>query len=378
MSFIQKLLKPQDKLEVIKLAVDNSAEGVIVTDVKLFDGGIVFANKAFYELTGYSPEEVIGKNCRFLQGPGTNKESIAEMRQCVKEGRRYYGELLNYKKNGEEFWNALTIMPIYNAAGELTHFTGSQTNITARKKAEEEVQRLNTELIKNIEQLQNANKELETFSYTISHDLQSPLRNMSAFSKILLKDYNDKLDDKGKVYLTFIDSSANRMSDLIHDLLAFAKLGKVNLNKKEVNMNEIVNVVLDEIKLTSANFRTEIILHPLTSVQCDPSLIKQVWVNLIGNAVKYSSKKETPVVEIGIQHINEQPVYYVKDNGDGFDMKHAEKLFAVFQRLHSTDEFEGTGVGLAMAERIVAKHGGRIWAEGKKGKEATFYFTLPG
>lgn len=226
-------------------------------------------------------------------------------------------------------------------------------------------------------ELHDANQELESFSYTVSHDLQSPLRSMSGFSKFLLKSYSDKLDDEGKEFLQHINSSAVKMSGLIKDLLSFSKLGKTPLVKAEVDMTELTKEVIDEIKFEKGDVKAEINLHPLVAVQGDKGLLKQVVVNLVSNAVKYSSKKDKPVVEIGMTEINGESVYYVKDNGAGFDMQRSlEKLFGVFQRMHHAEEFEGTGVGLATVQRIINRHGGRIWADAVLGEGATFYFTL--
>ncbi len=233
------------------------------------------------------------------------------------------------------------------------------------------------QLQERAKELQEANKELESFSYTVSHDLQSPLRSINGFSKFLLKNYSEKLDDEGKEFLQHINGGAVKMSNLVHDLLSFSKLGKVAMVKKEVDMNELVSEVIDEIRFQKGDVKAEISLESLQTATCDRSLMKQVWVNLISNAVKYSSKKENPVVEIGMTEVDNQPVYFVKDNGAGFDMKYcAEKLFGIFQRMHGTDEFEGTGVGLSTVQRIVSRHGGKIWADAKVDEGATFYFTL--
>jgi PAS domain S-box-containing protein len=250
-----------------------------------------------------------------------------------------------------------------------------------KKKAEEAIIALNQSLERKVnertKELQDANRELETFSYSVSHDLQSPLRSLKGFSQILVKNYSDKLDEQGIEFLNFIDSSAMRMEALIRDLLAFSKLGKAGVHQKQVNMKELVQQVVDEVNGDTPNFRAETRVGELKACICDPILMKQVWINLIGNAVKYSSKKDSPMVEIGMDTADGEPVYFVKDNGAGFDMKHADRMFGVFQRLHEAKEFEGTGVGLATVQRIIEKHGGRIWAEGKVNEGATFSFTLP-
>lgn len=236
---------------------------------------------------------------------------------------------------------------------------------------------LETKVKERTVQLEMVNKELEAFSYTVSHDLQAPLRSLCNFSNILLNGYTDKLDDDGKEFLKIIDASATRMNDLIRDLLAFSKLGKTAMTKRAVDMQELVNIVLYGIRLEGKNLTTKIKLNKLGASQSDPALVKQVWANLISNAIKYSSKKEKPEIEIGMKDVMGENVYYITDNGVGFDMQYSNKLFKVFQRLHGQSDFEGTGVGLATVERIITRHGGRIWGEGKVDEGASFYFTLP-
>lgn len=236
-------------------------------------------------------------------------------------------------------------------------------DITERKKAEV--------------QLEDVNKELESFTYSVSHDLRSPIRALIGYSKILAEDFNEKLGEDGTRVLSIIHRSALKMNTLIDDLLNFSKLGKKELQKSEIDTEKVVQHVLDEIG-NSFHHKARIKVNPLLPVHADPTLLTQVLINLIGNAIKYSAKKEKPEVEIGAYREKEEIVYYVKDNGAGFDMRYSDKLFGVFQRLHEAEEFEGTGVGLSIVKRIIAKHAGRVWAEGKVNEGATFYFSLPG
>jgi len=256
---------------------------------------------------------------------------------------------------------------------------GLEATIAERKKAEEEVKKLNEELeqkvIQRTAQLQEVNKELEAFSYSISHDLRAPLRAMSGFSQILKEDYGSKLDDEGKRIIETLNYNAIKMGMLIDDLLAFSKLGRKEMRKTGIDMNELTEGVLFDLN-KSVKHCAEIKIGNLHKVIADYSLLHQVMFNLISNAVKYSSKKENPVVEIFSEENNGETIFSIKDNGAGFDMQYANKLFGVFQRLHSEKDFEGTGVGLAIVQRIIVKHNGRVWAEGSVNEGAVFYFSL--
>jgi light-regulated signal transduction histidine kinase (bacteriophytochrome) len=228
----------------------------------------------------------------------------------------------------------------------------------------------------NVVQLEATNKELESFSYSVSHDLRAPLRALNGFSRMIEEDYASILDDEAKRLLGNIQYNAKKMSTLIDDLLAFSKLGRKEVQKSKINTDALVKNVLEEIN-TSTSYHAAIKINSLPAADADYALLHQVWINLISNAIKYSSKKEKPEVIIGSTETENEIVFFVKDNGAGFNMKYAEKLFGIFQRLHKPTEFEGTGIGLAIVQRIITKHGGRIWAEAEINKGATFYFTLP-
>jgi signal transduction histidine kinase len=225
-------------------------------------------------------------------------------------------------------------------------------------------------------QLAEANKELESFSYSVSHDLRAPARRVSGFAKILLEDYAAQLPLEAQRHLSSIQNNALEMAQLIEDLLKFSRLSRQPLNKRRVSLADLVRQVLDELKFERENRRVDIHIDDLPAGEADPSLLKQVFINLLGNALKYSRKREIAIIEVGFRNGPQPCVYFVKDNGVGFDMEYADNLFGVFQRLHSSDEFEGTGVGLAIVQRIISRHGGSIWAESAIDQGTTFYFTL--
>jgi two-component system sensor histidine kinase/response regulator len=236
---------------------------------------------------------------------------------------------------------------------------------------------LNEDLNEKNRELKFINGELESFSYSVSHDLRAPLRTIQGFSNILIEEHNDALNGEGKQLLHTIGQSAIKMTNLIDCLLKFSRLGRKEVTKVSVDMNILVAEIVDEIKTAQLNKNVRWKIGELLPVEGDKELLRQVLTNLISNAIKYSAKRDQPEVEIGCQLNHKLVTYFIKDNGAGFNMKYKDKLFGVFQRLHEDDEYEGIGIGLAIVQRIVTRHGGTIWAEGEVDKGATFYFSVP-
>lgn len=244
-------------------------------------------------------------------------------------------------------------------------------------RAVEQFQTDRLQLAQRTVQLEAANRELEAFSYSVSHDLRTPLRAIDGFSNMLLDDYANKLDDEGKRLINVVRSNTQRMAQLIDDILQFSRTGRLALTRSEIDMEKMARDVFEELRPVGAETRLQIEIGHLPLARGDRGMLRQLFVNLLSNAIKFSRSNEAPKIGVGASIEGDEAIYYVKDNGVGFDMQYANKLFGVFERLHGVTEFEGTGIGLAIVKRIVERHGGRVWAEGRLGEGATFYFSLP-
>jgi PAS domain S-box-containing protein len=377
---ITKRKEVEDELRIQSEIMSHMAEAVYL--VRMEDGIIVYTNSKFEELFGYGPGDMTGKHVSIVNAPtekSPEQTAIEIMSQLDKKGF-WTGEVLNIKKDGTVFWSHANVA-IFNHSKYGKVLVSVQEDITDRKNAEFQIKKLNEELevrvIQRTELPEAANKELEAFSYSVSHDLRAPLRSVHGFTKILLEDYEASLDEEGKRICGIISTSATQMGELIDDLLSFSRIGRSSMNPSEIDMKKMAKVVFEGMTSPAERKRIKLKIGKLSGAFGDVTLFGQVWTNLISNAIKYTSKNDVSEINIGSKVDGKLITYFIKDNGVGFDMQYGHKLFGVFQRLHSEAEFEGNGVGLAIVQRIILKHGGKVWAEGEVGKGATFYFSLP-
>jgi hypothetical protein len=274
----------------------------------------------------------------------------------------------------------MTITPVSDSSGQITHFIAIKQDITERQRAEEQIRNLNTDLVERVRlrtlALQSTNQELEAFCYSVSHDLRAPLRGINGFSQALLDDYGDKLDPAATDFLLRINTGCQRMAQLIDDLLNLSRLSRAEMQRIPVSLSKLAGELAAELKESDPGRLVEVRIAGDVHAVGDPALLRAALSNLLGNAWKFTSKAAGASVEFGSSHSNGHSTYFVRDNGAGFDMAYADKLFQPFQRLHGMREFPGNGIGLATVGRIIRRHGGRVWAEAVPGQGATFFFTL--
>jgi PAS domain S-box-containing protein len=362
----------------LKAALDEHAI-VAITDPQ---GKITYVNDKFCLISKYSRAELLGQDHRLINSGHHPPGFMRDLWTTIARGKVWKGEIKNRAKDGSFYWVDTTIVPFLNDDGKPRQFVAIRADITERKRAEAELLQLNAELeqrvAKRTAELEAANKELEAFSYSVSHDLRAPLRAISGFAGIVIEDYSAQLPADARHYLERMRNGGERMGELIDDLLAFSRLSRQPVQRQRVDTARMVQETLAEVAPRDNHRLIEMRIGELPPCHGDPVLLKQVWTNLLANAVKYARGRSPAIVQIGCDQTNGEAVYFVRDNGVGFDMQYADKLFGVFQRLHRADEFEGTGVGLAIVQRVVHRHGGRVWAEAKPDCGAAFYFTIEG
>ncbi|HWP85499.1 MAG TPA: ATP-binding protein [Terriglobia bacterium] len=341
-----------------------------------FDGYFKRLNPAWEKLLGYTLEELMAKPYVEFLHPDDRARTLAEARDLAAGQTTYAFENRYRAKDGTYRWLS---WKAHSIPGEQLIY-GAARDVTEQKQRAAEVHELNDMLKQRVAELDATNKELEAFTYSVSHDLRAPLRHMDGFSRILEEEYGAQLDATAQRYLRRVREGARHMGELVDDLLSLSRVGRQELRRQVTGLNSLVEEVRGELRelAEQRGVRREVEwrIGQLPFADCDPHLMKQVFANLLSNAVKYTRPRPRAVIEIGCRQQEGETVFFVRDNGVGFSMKYADKLFGVFQRLHRPEDFEGTGVGLATVQRIIHKHGGRVWAEAELDRGACFYFTL--
>ena len=369
--------KAEETISMLAHAIRSISECVSITDMT---DKIVFVNSAFMKTYQYEEHELLGNSISMVRSPHNSPDVVQEILPTTLHGG-WHGELLNRKKDGSEFPVFVSSSVIHDDNGEPLALIGVTTDMTGRKQAEKEILELNEQLELRVKQrtaeLEAAIKELETFSYSVSHDLKAPLRHINGFIGIFLENKSTMLNEEELGYLERISASANEMGQLIDAILSFSRLNLKEMRKTNIHTPVMVQQVIKFFDQEIQNRKVSFKVDTLPDIQGDEELIRLVWTNLISNAIKYTGKKPEAIIEIGSTSTDNETTFFVKDNGAGFNMKYSEKLFGVFQRLHKTRDFDGVGIGLANVKRIIGRHGGHCRAEGEPEQGATIYFSLP-
>ena len=364
----RELQAQQAYIRKLSMAVEQSPCSIVIADPQ---GVIEYVNPKFTGLTGYSASEVLGTNLRSLQMGET------EIWSTLAAGCEWHGELEGVKKEGELFNESTSISPICDEDGKMSHLVAVQEDITERIRSAREIELLNRSLAARAEELEIANRDLEGFSYTVSHDLRTPLTNINGYCQVILELFGAGMDEQCREFINIVLSETVNMNDLIKTLLDFSRLTRSEINHGRADLSEMASVIASGLTLRQPERSMRFEIAPGVTAYGDPELLRVVLDNLLGNACKYTGMKPEALIEFGVTGCGSESAYYVRDNGAGFDMAQADRLFSAFQRLHTDREFSGFGIGLATVQRIIQRHGGRVWAEAEVEKGATFYFTLP-
>lgn len=371
----QRLKQSEEKYRAL---VENAPS--IICSIRL-DGTTEYVNPEIEQITGYSQEEIIGNNWWDIFYPGDLYAQVEKLFNDIQNNDVHHYRMSLRTKHGDSRIIEWDSYNVYNENGSLLYINGIGIDITERVRAEEKLEEFTANLQKLVEErtaeLKKAHEDLESFVYSVAHDLRAPIRHIGGFMQFLRNELGENISEKAARFMDVVDDAARHMSKLIDGLLDFARLGKITPQYESVDMQDLVNNVLEDFKDSISHSNISFHCGTLHTVEADRTLMRAVLVNLIGNAIKFSSTKPEPKIEIACHENENEHVISIRDNGVGFDMQYADKLFGVFHRLHGEKEFAGTGIGLASVKQIINRHGGRVWAEGEVGKGACFYFTIP-
>lgn len=360
----ERLVASTREVAQLKAAIDEHAI-VAITDAS---GHITYANDRFCAISQYSREELLGQNHRLVNSRLHPPEFFRDLWRTISNGQVWHGEIRNQAKDGSHYWVETTIVPFLDAHGKPREYVAIRTDITRLKNAEAALQR-------RTEDLSRSNDDLERFAYIASHDLQEPLRGIAGCLQLLQQRYRAQIDERADEFITHAVDGAMRMQRMIEDLLAFSRISTRNLRRRRVGIDQVVDTALANLRTALQESGATIERGTLPELLCDPSLLSQLFQNLVGNALKFRGQAP-PLIRISATPEPEAWQFAIQDNGIGIEPQHFHRLFRIFQRLHTRREYPGTGIGLAICHRIVERHGGRIWIESAPGAGSTFRFTL--
>ncbi|MCL4474187.1 MAG: PAS domain S-box protein [Actinobacteria bacterium] len=361
----EKKRSQTELIQMSKVFMDGR-NPIIIEDL---NGNVLRINKEAERFYGWKRNELVGRPITTIVAPEHHEQNRELRERCIRGGAVRNVEGIRCDRSGRKIPVFQTLSLLKDEKGNPEAVASMDQDITELKQAEKQKRR--------VAEVESANRELEAFSYSVSHDLRAPLRAIGGFSQIIVEDYRDRLDDEGKRLLDVVSDNARKMGELINDILELSRLSRQQLMPSEIDMKNLAQSTFEELRAAAPERKIVFKVENPPPACSDRVLIQQVMSNLLANAIKFTGNKETAFIEVGGNREKSECTYYVRDNGAGFDMQFADKLFGIFQRLHSEEEFKGTGIGLSIVQRIVHRHGGRVWAKGRVGEGATFYFSLP-